>query len=110
MGQRDKAEPFVQALELMAEAIDSMRFGTLTLIFQDGFPIQLERQEKIRLGAIAAQRRAKDSAWREQVMQAARGLEYGQIELRMQNGKIIQLERTERRRFAQCQGLDGDGI
>ena len=35
---------------LIRETLASLRFGTITLIVQDGLVIQVDRNEKIRLG------------------------------------------------------------
>jgi hypothetical protein len=43
-------EPWSRDLErLVREALTSIRFGTVTLVVQDGRVIQVDRNEKIRL-------------------------------------------------------------
>jgi hypothetical protein len=37
------------ALQYIADALRGLQFGTLTIVVQDGIPIQLERTEKRRL-------------------------------------------------------------
>jgi hypothetical protein len=45
------AEPWNRELErLIREALTSIRFGTVTLVVQDGRVIQVDKNEKIRLG------------------------------------------------------------
>lgn len=39
-----------EALDRIQAALRGMRFGTITLIVQDGVVVQVERTEKIRLG------------------------------------------------------------
>lgn len=36
-------------LQQIQEMADSIRYGSLTLVFQDGYLIQIERNEKIRI-------------------------------------------------------------
>ncbi|MBF0531178.1 MAG: YezD family protein [Deltaproteobacteria bacterium] len=44
-------DPWSRQLEkLIREALASIRFGTITLIVQDGRVIQVDKSEKIRLG------------------------------------------------------------
>ncbi len=44
-------DPWSVDLErLLREALQKIRFGTVTLVIQDGVVIQVDRSEKIRLG------------------------------------------------------------
>ncbi len=111
MRQESEEQMLERALAAMKTALERMQFGTLTLVFQDGRPIQLDKQEKIRLEQAAAKNPAQNSdAWQSGVRQAAKGLAYGQIQLRVQNGRISQLERTDKQRFAEWEGVYGEGI
>jgi hypothetical protein len=111
MRQESEEQMLERALSVMKTALERMQFGTLTLVFQDGRPIQLDKQEKIRLEQAAAKNPAQNSdAWQSGVRQAAKGLAYGQIQLRVQNGRISQLERTDKQRFAEWEGVYGEGI
>lgn len=48
--QQVKGDSWNQRLELVVrEALESIRFGTVTLVVQDGRVIQVEKNEKIRL-------------------------------------------------------------
>lgn len=48
--QQVTGDPWNQRLELVVrEALESIRFGTVTLVVQDGRVIQVEKNEKIRL-------------------------------------------------------------
>ena len=48
--QRSAGDPWNRELELVVrEALESIRFGTVTLVVQDGRVIQVEKNEKIRL-------------------------------------------------------------
>lgn len=44
-----KNENLEAVLENIKEGIESIRYGTITIIIQDGVVIQLEKNEKIRL-------------------------------------------------------------
>jgi len=43
------AEDAVQALERIRDALRGLRFGTVSVIVQDGVVVQVERTEKLRL-------------------------------------------------------------
>lgn len=49
MAQTTPAVLSKDLLSSLAEALENLRFGTITLVVQDGRVIQLERNEKIRL-------------------------------------------------------------
>ncbi|WP_346353739.1 YezD family protein [Azotosporobacter soli] len=111
MRQESAEQALERALSTMKTALERMQFGTLTLVFQDGRPIQLDKQEKIRLEqAATVTLKQTGQAWQSGVRQAAKGLAYGQIQLRIQNGRISQLERTDKQRFAEWEGVYGEGI
>ncbi|MDR2005772.1 MAG: YezD family protein [Acidaminococcales bacterium] len=106
--------------ELMDKIIDmaqTINFGHITLISQNFRLIQIERNEKIRIGE---QSKAKEKDKNEifpnraricqKVQQQFRGLEYGQIIIVINNGVIVRIERIEKQRFSDFTGLDGEGI
>ncbi|QEM68002.1 DUF2292 domain-containing protein [Geobacter sp. FeAm09] len=46
-------EPWTRDLELVVrEALSAIRFGTVTLVVQDGRVIQVDKSEKIRLNKV----------------------------------------------------------
>lgn len=48
--RRTSGDPWNRELEqVVREALESIRFGTVTLVVQDGRVIQVDRNEKIRL-------------------------------------------------------------
>ncbi len=48
--RRTSSDPWNRELEqVVREALESIRFGTVTLVVQDGRVIQVDRNEKIRL-------------------------------------------------------------
>ena len=48
--RRTANDPWNRELELVVrEALESIRFGTVTLVVQDGRVVQVEKNEKIRL-------------------------------------------------------------
>ena len=38
-----------EAIETIKETVSNVKFGTVTLIIQDGYIVQIEKNEKIRL-------------------------------------------------------------
>ena len=109
--KENEAQALERALETVGKALAEMQFGTLTIVFQDSRPIQLERQEKIRLDQTELQDAARPlQQWQAALRKAVKGLAYGQVLLRIQNGRINQLERTDKQRFAELEGMYGDGI
>lgn len=54
MGQEKRNEPHRQAIpqvqvKQIQELAETIRYGTITLVFQDGILIQIEKNEKIRV-------------------------------------------------------------
>ena len=47
----DEAEDRDETLERVQAALRGLRFGTVTVVIQDGVVVQIERMEKIRLDA-----------------------------------------------------------
>ncbi len=109
--KESEAQALERALQTVGKALAEMQFGTLILVFQDSRPIQLERQEKLRLDQPELPAAEKPvQQWQAALRQAVKGLAYGQILLRIQGGRINQLERTDKQRFAELEGMYGDGI
>jgi hypothetical protein len=51
--RRTANDPWNRELELVVrEALESIRFGTVTLVVQDGRVIQVDKNEKIRLNRL----------------------------------------------------------
>ena len=46
----DEAEDRDETLERVQAALRGIRFGTVTVVIQDGVVVQIERTEKLRLG------------------------------------------------------------
>lgn len=101
-------------LDLVVEAVTDIRFGSITVVYQDGKAIQLEKQEKIRLDqppvAKSTATSQEKTAFRSRFLAAAAGLRYGQMVLQIKGGKVTQLDRTDKLRFAEMEGAFGDGI
>lgn len=95
-----------------------IQYGSVTLTTQNFRLIQIERQEKIRPDALAANRLSPScslshndlTALRQGIQEACEQLEYGQVVIVIKNGKIVQMERTEKQRFPSLIGVNGDGI
>lgn len=51
--ERDRLAP---ALENIRKALSGLRYGTVTVVVQDGVIVQLDRTEKLRLPGEAARR------------------------------------------------------
>lgn len=107
------------ALNLIDQAIAEIQFGSITVIIQDGYIIQLEKNEKIRLDAANLnwqQEKKKPAAKKEKaglnarILHAVKELQYGQIVILIKEGAAVQLERTDKQRFSNMQGLYGEGI
>jgi len=120
MQMTDKREQvFLSALNLIDQAVAEIHFGSITVIIQDGYIIQLEKNEKIRLDATNLNRlkgKKKITANREKeglhtrILQAVKELQYGQVVILIKEGTVVQLERTDKQRFTNMQGIYGEGI
>lgn len=107
------------ALELIDQAAAEIRFGSITVIIQDGYIIQLEKNEKIRLDAAnlnLLKEKRKTEAKRDKeglharISTALKDLHYGQVVILIKEGAVVQLERTDKQRFTHMQGVCGEGI
>jgi hypothetical protein len=109
-----RTEETLSLLEKIEYALKDVEFGTVTVIYQDGKAIQLEKQQKIRLDQgrnMVQQTQQMDNAdLRKRFQLVARGLKFGKIALEIRNGSIIQIERTDKIRFIAVEGSYGDGI
>ncbi|HMM21687.1 MAG TPA: YezD family protein [Selenomonadales bacterium] len=100
--------------EKIQSAIPAIDYGLITLVFQDGKPIQMEITEKIRCSDLnnKAPRMecpaAVTGSMKPAVIRAGEGLLYGQLILQIKDGKVVQIDRIDRRRL--LQGVDGEGI
>ena len=108
------------AEELLAgivEILQGILYGKITLTAQNFQLVQIERNEKLRPGAMEAYRKAlkrtnpsEATLLCRKIQQHFQGLEYGQVVIFIKEGKIIQVERTEKYRLSDFTGLDGEGI
>lgn len=110
---------FRYALQLIDQAVAEIRFGAVTLIIQDGYIIQIEKNEKIRLDATYFRllKEKKQSGIKEdkkglhaRITSAVKELQYGQVVILIKQGAVVQLERTDKQRFTNLQGINGEGI
>ena len=118
-----------EALAIIVDFIQSISYGTVTLIVQDGRLLQIERTDKIRLDCLKkfdqsagcpADKRAQParSALGERQIERLRGrltkelqdLAFGQVILIVKDKVLVQIERTEKQRLTGLEGIYGDGI
>jgi hypothetical protein len=90
--------------------------GQVILITQNFRVVQVERKENFNPEELADPNLGlepeffKPQAVREKIIQALKGLEFGQVVLVIKKGRLVQIERNLKERFADLQGLGGDGI
>lgn len=105
-------------LQTVIKAIQDTSFGSIILIVQDSYLIQMEKMEKIRFVVNHKPGADKgvllkpntETEIKSKVLAALKGLEYGQVLLSIKGGGIVQIERTEKQRIRKLQGVDGEGI
>lgn len=103
------------AMALIAELVNSVQHGTITLVVQDARLIQLDRNDSIRLDtANKVSRSILNSKQSERLYQKLheelKDLQFGQVILSVRNGLIMQIERVEKQRLLGLEGIYGDGI
>lgn len=103
------------ALDKVELLINSTFHGSITFVVQDGWVIQIERNEKIKMGDLlhnlSAGKKANDSSRiRAKIVESIHGLKYGQVAVVIKNGAVVQIEKTEKNRFTSWEGMDGEGI
>jgi len=107
------AEQTGWALPILSTTLQTMRQGSVALVFQDGKIVHIERNEVFRphKGADTAIRTAAEALrLAEQLVRAAANLQYGQMNVKITDGRVVQVEKTEKRRVNDQIGLYGDGI
>ncbi len=116
MGVKEKSQEAAleTLLELLESSVCAIGFGSVTVVFQDGKAIQVERQEKIRLDqprlspVVPSEKERLD--FRARFLAVSAGLKYGQLVLQIKGGRVTQLDRTDKLRFTEMEGAFGDGI
>ena len=102
-----------EVLTLIEQAVKSINFGSVTLVLQDSRIIQMEKLEKIRIGAQPVKGANKTTpaiSLKTRILQSVSGMEYGKVAIQIQAGQIMQVERTEKYRVGKLTGLNGEGI
>jgi len=116
---KKREQTLYQLLELIEKTIRSIQFGSITLIIQDGYIIQLEKNEKIRIDSVNLAKYVQDTKndvgsanpnVGSRILAAVQGLQYGQVVILIKDGNVIQVDRTDKQRIANWQGTYGDGI
>lgn len=105
-------------LQTVIKAIQDTAFGSIILVVQDSYLIQMDKLEKIRFvvnykqgsDKVITQKPNQEAEIKSKVLAALKGLEYGQVLLSVKDGGIVQIERTEKQRIKKLQGVDGEGI
>lgn len=102
-------------LRYIEDAITNNSLGTVTLVAQDGFLVQVDIFEKIWVDGAEIQLppynpQAGGQPVRSKIFQAILGLQFGQVTILVNKGRITRIERDERTRWRRIYGLDGDGI
>jgi hypothetical protein len=88
----------------------------VVLVAQNYRVVQIERKENFNPEELSEVNLGLDpelfkaQAVREKIIQALKGLEFGQVVLVIKKGRLVQIERNSKERFADLQGLGGDGI
>ncbi|MEG9297736.1 YezD family protein [Mangrovibacillus sp. Mu-81] len=49
MAEQNKGEEFDEVVESVKSMLNKMKFGSITLVVQDGKVVQLEKNEKVRI-------------------------------------------------------------
>jgi hypothetical protein len=104
-----------KALAVIDQSIQTISFGEIILIVQDGHIVQIERTEKISISSQKDSQHEKKEAeeislLRKKILGELSHLQYGQLVVKIKAGKAVQIEKTEKRRFPEVEGIDGDGI
>ena len=115
---RRSATPKIDAtlLEGLTRLLKRTFHGQVVLITQNYRVVQVERKENFNpeelsepeLGLLPES--FNPQAVRDKIVQALKGLEFGQVVLVVKKGRLVQIERNLKERFADLQGLGGDGI
>jgi len=102
---------------IVADLVNSINQGTVTLTVQDGRLLQLERNDKIRLDTLGKSSVSSVPLTPNQVerlqkklQDELKNLQFGQVLLHIKGGVIAQIERTEKQRYSGLEGIYGDGI
>lgn len=103
-------------LEGLARLLKRTYHGQVVLVAQNFRVVQVERRENFNpeellepdLGLFPESFDPK--AIKDKIVQALKGLEFGQVILVVKKGRVVQIERHLKERFADLQGLGGDGI
>lgn len=99
----------------IVKAIQDISFGSVTLVFQDGKLIQMEKMEKIRFceekkGSCSQPKPDFPGIIESRIRGCLSGLQYGQVVINVRGGSIAQIERIEKKRYLSLHGVDGEGI
>lgn len=101
-----------EVMSFILDELGQLNSGELVLISQDGFLIQIDRLQKLRLADWSSARDesnltdAQKKSIADRIRKEFSNLQFGRLVVKVTKNRI-QLERTEMQRFT---GLDGEGI
>lgn len=115
---RRSATPILDTwlLEGLTRLLQKTFHGQVVLITQNFRVVQVERRENFNPDELSnpnlglAPETFNPQTVREKIIGALKGLEFGQVVLVIKKGRLVQIERNLKERFADLQGLGGDGI
>ncbi len=100
-----------EILKFSLREIQKIKNGEIIFVAQDGYLMQVEVNQKIRVADWEEKNSGVDeeifSALAKKILSEFEKLSYGRLVVKIQKGRVTQIERTVQSRFT---GLDGEGI
>lgn len=100
-----------EILKFSLREIQKIKNGEIIFVAQDGYLMQVEVNQKIRVADWEEKNSGIDeeifSALAKKILSEFEKLSYGRLVVKIQKGRVTQIERTVQSRFT---GLDGEGI
>ena len=101
-----------EVMKFVLDELGKLNSGELVLISQDGFLMQIDRLQKLRISDWKSERdesnltESQKKSIADRIRKEFSSLQFGRLVVKVTKNRI-QLERTELQRFT---GLDGEGI
>ena len=109
--------PPVQVMEIVDHFLLTADNGFLSLTFQDGYVVKIERNEKYiitaknrQTGYVKYGKPGTAHPLHEKIAAELQQIQYGQFVIHLKNGKVEHIEKTEKRRMSEQENLHGAGI
>ena len=106
-----------QVFEIIEFFLDTVQYGQLILVIQDGIVVKIEKIEKYIISAKSREARCvkvdkslKNHPLQTKILTELQSIKYGQLVILLYNGHVEQIEKTEKKRINELEGLYGDGI